>query len=223
MVGAAKASASVGSVVVAALCYFIIRGWTIAASWPNLLFIMTGIAGVILLYENSFCGVARMAYVAWPHRDAEKAVHYLLGKDVYMPVPPQQAATEGQPSDSMWTFMRKNVRKILFTGVPWACEGLGVYGIGIFIPILIMSLGIDYVSPTAPRYGTYCKFSRDYDIAQCIYDCRVWYGACCGKEVLSCVDADLWLHWQCCRTWSHACSLSVALACVDINNRICVV
>ena len=46
---------------------------------------------------------------------------------------------------------RKNVRKILFTGVPWACEGLGVYGIGIFIPILIMSLGIDYVSPTAPR------------------------------------------------------------------------
>lgn len=151
MVGAAKASASVGSVVVAALCYFIIRGWTIAASWPNLLFIMTGIAGVILLMRIHFAESPGWLMSHGRTRDAEKAVHYLLGKDVYMPVPPQQAATEGQPSDSMWTFMRKNVRKILFTGVPWACEGLGVYGIGIFIPILIMSLGIDYVSPTAPR------------------------------------------------------------------------
>ena len=152
MVGVAKASASVGSVAVAALCYFIIRGWTVAASWPDLLFVMTGIAGVMLLMRVHFAESPGWLMAHGRTQEAEKAVRYLLGKNVYMPVPPRQSAVaEGQSGESMWAFVRKNVRKILFTGVPWACEGLGVYGIGIFIPILIMSLGIDYVSPTATR------------------------------------------------------------------------
>lgn len=27
--------------------------------------------------------------------------------------------------------------------MPWACEGVGVYGVGVFLPLLVMALGID--------------------------------------------------------------------------------
>ncbi|WP_295731985.1 MFS transporter [uncultured Muribaculum sp.] len=151
MVGVAKASAAVGSVVVAALCYFIIRGWTSAEPWPGLLFIMTAIAGVILLMRVHFTESPGWLMSRGHVQEAEKAVHYFVGKDVYMPVPATVDTVATQAKESMGVFIKRNARKIFFTGVPWACEGLGVYGIGIFIPILVMSLGIDYVSPSAPR------------------------------------------------------------------------
>lgn len=151
MVGVAKASASVGSVVVAAICYLVIRDWTSASAWPDLLFIMTGIAGVILLMRVHFAEAPGWLMSRGRTQEAEKAVKYFLGRNVYMPVPKAVPTAQSQESGSMWSFLRKNARKIFFTGVPWACEGLGVYGIGIFIPILIMSLGIDYVPASEPR------------------------------------------------------------------------
>ena len=35
----------------------------------------------------------------------------------------------------------------MLSGVPWACEGLGVYGIGVFLPILVMALGLEHNIP----------------------------------------------------------------------------
>ena len=40
-------------------------------------------------------------------------------------------------------FKGKNLLRVIYSGIPWACEGLGVYGIGVFLPVLIMALGID--------------------------------------------------------------------------------
>ena len=51
----------------------------------------------------------------------------------------------------MGAFIKEHLRKIILTGVPWACEGLGVYGIGIFLPVLIMSFKIDSLPATAPE------------------------------------------------------------------------
>lgn len=31
---------------------------------------------------------------------------------------------------------------MIFSGVPWACEGLCVYGFSVFLPILVMALGL---------------------------------------------------------------------------------
>ena len=152
MVGVAKASASVGGVVVAALCYWMIHDWTSAAAWPELLFIVTGIAGVMLLMRIHFAQAPGWLMAQGRTQEAEKSVKFFLGKDVYMPVP--SATAEHAPAvadESMWTFVKRNACKLFFTGVPWACEGLGVYGIGIFIPILVMSLGIDNVSADASR------------------------------------------------------------------------
>ena len=40
-------------------------------------------------------------------------------------------------------FRGKNLLRVIFSGVTWACEGVGVYGVGVFLPLLIMALGID--------------------------------------------------------------------------------
>ena len=40
-------------------------------------------------------------------------------------------------------FFLKYWKEIIYTGIPWACEGLGVYGIGVFLPILVMALGLE--------------------------------------------------------------------------------
>ena len=83
---------------------------------------------------------------------AEKAVKYFLGNDVSLPPATPDSTEEASAAKvSFGTFLSRNVKRIIFSGIPWACEGLGVYGIGIFLPILIMSLGIDYLPPSAPR------------------------------------------------------------------------
>ena len=36
----------------------------------------------------------------------------------------------------------ENLKRSILCGIPWACEGYGVYGVGVFLPILIMALGL---------------------------------------------------------------------------------
>ena len=40
-------------------------------------------------------------------------------------------------------FHGENLTRVIFSGIPWACEGLGVYGFGVFLPVLVMALGIE--------------------------------------------------------------------------------
>lgn len=152
MVGVAKASASVGSVIVAIICFFMIRTWTSALPWPKLLFIMSAMAGAILLLRIRFAQSPGWLLSKGKRAQAEKAVKYFLGNDVSLPPATPDSTEEASAAKvSFGTFLSRNVKRIIFSGIPWACEGLGVYGIGIFLPILIMSLGIDYLPPSAPR------------------------------------------------------------------------
>lgn len=139
MVGVAKAASSVGNIIVAALCYWIIRTWNSATDWPNLLFIITGISAVILLTRIKFAQSPAWLMSKGKTKEAEQAVKYFLGNDVEMPVPKKTSDT---PSISFGKFMKENIKEVILTGIPWACEGLGVYGIGIFMPTLIIALGL---------------------------------------------------------------------------------
>lgn len=82
---------------------------------------------------------------------AEAAVEKLLGPDVRIAPPPTEPTSAEKPAAeiSIMKFVATRLRKVILTGVPWACEGLGVYGIGIFLPILIMAFGLDTVSADA--------------------------------------------------------------------------
>ncbi len=150
MVGVAKASSSVGNIIVAVICFWLINSWHQAGPWPNLLFIMTGIAGVILLLRVRFSQSPAWLMSKGKKAQAQKALHQFLGDNVDLPstvvAQPQKGANM-----SFFAFLKKNAKKVVFSGVPWACEGLGVYGIGIFLPTLIMALGIDLIAPESPK------------------------------------------------------------------------
>lgn len=145
MVGCAKAASALGNIGVAAVCFLTVRNWTDPSLWPRLLWIMIAISGVMLLTRIRFWQSPAWLVAHGQRQKAQTALSRFLGKNVTLnPV-------SGQPGTAVmlsWgAFLRKYWKEVVFTGVPWACEGLGVYGIGVFLPILVMALGIEHVSP----------------------------------------------------------------------------
>jgi hypothetical protein len=70
--------------------------------------------------------------------EAERTVKYFLGSDVALGDMFRSADVEGREK----LLSIDNLRRIILCGVPWACEGFAVYGVGVFLPILIMALGL---------------------------------------------------------------------------------
>ncbi|MDE6342872.1 MAG: MFS transporter, partial [Muribaculaceae bacterium] len=55
-----------------------------------------------------------------------------------------QIDTSVEPEAKIVKFsVRQNLSRIIFSGIPWACEGLAVYGFSVFLPVLVMALGIE--------------------------------------------------------------------------------
>lgn len=153
MVGLAKALASAGSAVVAIICYVMITKSKDPAIWPDLFYITGGIAAIMFLSRLWFAQSPQWLMSRGHAAEAQKAVEKFLGPNVRM-ISDVAKATATKPQakpESMGAFIKEHMRKIILTGVPWACEGLGVYGIGIFLPVLIMSFKIDSLPATAPE------------------------------------------------------------------------
>lgn len=152
MVGLAKALASAGSAVVAIICYVMINKSKDPAIWPDLFYITGGIAAIMFVCRLGFAQSPQWLMSHGRKAEAEKAVEKFLGPNVRMIS--DEPASSSQPKEqtvSMGAFIKEHIRKIILTGVPWACEGLGVYGIGIFLPVLIMSFKIDSLPAGAPQ------------------------------------------------------------------------
>ena len=147
MVGVAKASSSVGNIVVAGICFFLLRAWDDPHMWNRLLLLIAALALVMFLcslrFEQSPGWLIAHDRVA----QAEQAVRYFLGKDVVIGEIRNKPKKKDTPQVS-WSdlFRHGHVRKVVFSGIPWACEGVGVYGIGVFLPVLIMALGLESAS-----------------------------------------------------------------------------
>ncbi|MDE6291234.1 MAG: MFS transporter [Muribaculaceae bacterium] len=153
MVGLAKALASAGSAVVAIICYLMITRSKDPAIWPDLFYITAVIAAIMFITRLWFAQSPQWLMSHGRAAEAQKAVEKFLGSDVRM-ISDVAAATASKPQaqpESMGAFIKEHIRKIILTGVPWACEGLGVYGIGIFLPVLIMSFKISSLPATAPE------------------------------------------------------------------------
>ena len=74
---------------------------------------------------------------------AQTAVEYFLGKDVEIePLPARKSTVK--PTPWLQMFRGENLKKVIFSGIPWACEGVGVYGVGVFLPVLVMALGLNF-------------------------------------------------------------------------------
>lgn len=147
MIGAAKAASALGNVIVAAVCFGLIMYWRDAARWPDLMWIIAAIAALMLIVRIWFYQSPKWLLDQGRKAEAEKATQEFLGKDVEI-VPAQafadKPAAAPQKKLGYFAFINENFSKVMLSGVPWACEGLGVYGIGVFLPILVMALGLEH-------------------------------------------------------------------------------
>lgn len=144
MLGTAKGLCSVGFIATAALAWWMISRNPQPEAWPMLPAITAALGAVTLVMR-----------IDWPespvwlmaHRrpaDARRALRRIFGiraDQIELPAPPkQQNASSASWSDM---FRGNRLKKVIFSGIPWACEGVGVYGVGVFLPIIVMALGID--------------------------------------------------------------------------------
>lgn len=165
MVGVAKASSSLGNITVALVCFFLLKEWRDPELWNRLLLLISVLALIMVLSRIRFAQSPGWLMAHGYKAEAEAAVRYFLGPDVEVIEKGQVPGTEihhyigsdmevgeirnrppktDTPKISMASlFHGKNLKKVIFSGVPWACEGLGVYGIGIFMPILVVALGLE--------------------------------------------------------------------------------
>ena len=143
MVGVAKALSSMGSAIVALVCLLMLTPQTQAAVWSRMMWIVVVLCAVMFLSRLPFAQSPAWLIVHGQRRQAGQAVKKMLGKNVEIGEEDFAKEPERLEKQSFAAFVRKRLRDVILTGVPWACEGLGVYGIGIFLPVLIMSLGID--------------------------------------------------------------------------------
>lgn len=152
MVGVTKASSALGNIIVAGVAWVMILHWPYAGMWPKLMWMMVAMSGAMILSRIWFAGSPKWLLAHGKVAEAEEAVHFFLGRNVSLPAVARSSAgaDRAERTDagmSVWDFIRRNGKKVVLTGVPWACEGLGVYGIGVFLPILVLALGIVHQAP----------------------------------------------------------------------------
>ena len=149
MVGSAKAASALGNIGVAAVCFLIVKNWTDANFWPRLMWIIIFISGLMLLLRIRFWESPKWLAEHGKLAEAQKDLNKFLGPDLIIDNEnsEKQINKENRESNMVNTnktnFFLKYWKNIVYTGIPWACEGLGVYGIGVFLPILVMALGIE--------------------------------------------------------------------------------
>lgn len=150
MIGISKALASVGSAFVAVICYIVLTHGAEPRVWSALFWIIAGIAALMLLLRLHAAQSPAWLAQRGEYKQAQQAVTKMLGPGITLPAE-QAKSTEPVQNQSIGKFIATHMRKVILTGVPWACEGLGVYGIGIFLPILIMAFGLDSLPADATK------------------------------------------------------------------------
>lgn len=152
MVGVAKASSSLGNILVAIVCFLLLKEWRDPELWNRLLLIITALSLLMVLSRIRFAQSPGWLMAHGRPIEAETAVRYFLGPDVEVAIGADMETGEirNRPKQKdagkvSWIelFRGKNLKRVIFSGIPWACEGLGVYGIGVFLPILVMALGLE--------------------------------------------------------------------------------
>ncbi len=157
MVGVTKTASALGNILVAGIAYLLIMHWQTADYWPRLMWLMVIFSGIMILSRIYFAASPKWMLEHGQIEKAEASVRFFLGDNVELS--PEDIAEAQQKKEvaskkvandiSMGQFFKGNWKQVILTGIPWACEGLGVYGIGIFLPILVLALGITHESADA--------------------------------------------------------------------------
>ena len=138
MVGVAKASSSLGNVLSALVCLLWLGTRPSPARWPTLWLVIAALSGLTLLLLLRAAQSPGWLASRGRNDAAQRAVERMLGQDVRM----GEVRTHAHGGAWRELFAAGDISRVLFSGIPWACEGFGVYGIGVFLPMLMMALGL---------------------------------------------------------------------------------
>lgn len=144
MVGGAKACSSLGNILAAGIGFFLLRHWENPHMWNRLLLVVAALALTMFVGSIFFAQSPGWLIAHGKIREAEKVVRYFLGPDVTIGEIRNRPMRGQAPKPSIAELFRNGgTKKVIFSGIPWACEGMGVYGIGVFLPVLVMALGLE--------------------------------------------------------------------------------
>lgn len=167
MLGISKASSAVGNILMIVVAYYILKNSSDPTLWNKLFLFITVFAVLAFLLRLWFVESPEWLAIHGKVKEAERNVQYFLGKDVFIGELANKSTLKSLPKSS-WgdMFKRGNVKRVVLSGIPWGCEGMGVYGIGIFTPVLLLSLGLINPLDTpfvrvmeALRYTLYINFA----------------------------------------------------------------
>lgn len=143
MLGISKAASGLGNILMIGVAYFVLKHSSNPAIWNRLFLFLTFFAAITFLARLWFVESPEWLALHGKIQEAERNIKHFLGKDVYIGELANKKERTQQPQASPKAlFTRSNLKRIILSGIPWGCEGMGVYGIGIFTPVLLLSLGL---------------------------------------------------------------------------------
>ena len=140
MVGVAKATCAIGFIGAAAACYLMLKAHPAADTWPRMILVVGALALLAFIMRLRWAESPKWLLAKGRPRQAQAALRAFLGPDATLPTAANAQAAPVQAKFSV----RANLSRIIFSGIPWACEGMGVYGFSVFLPVLVMALGLDF-------------------------------------------------------------------------------
>lgn len=141
MVGLAKALSSLGFIGGAAIGYYALLLDPSPDIWPDLILFITLLGICTFLLRIHWYESPRWLLAKDKIKQAETAAQEFLGPEAEVRVLPSHINVKSLPWQEM--FKGQSLEKVILSGITWACEGLGVYGFGVFLPILVMALGLE--------------------------------------------------------------------------------
>lgn len=142
MVGAAKASSGIGFLVPVVAAVVILELCPHPQSWRYVVATMLLLSLITVAMRVHWAESPMWLLQRGKTKEALAAMRFFFGKDAVLPSLPVKTVGEKEKPGLLQMLRGKNLRRVVYTGIPWACEGVGVYGIGVFVPILIALLGI---------------------------------------------------------------------------------
>ena len=143
MLGISKASSGLGNIMMILVAWYILKISSDPEIWNRLFLFLTFFAFATFLARFWFVESPEWLALHGRIQEAEKNIRHFLGQDVYIGELANKKDQSAQPQASRKDiFARGNLKRIILSGIPWGCEGMGVYGIGIFTPILLLTLGL---------------------------------------------------------------------------------
>ena len=163
MVGVAKAFSALGYLASSALFLFLLDLEKSAEVWDQSFLFVAIVSFFMVISRIFFTKSPGFLIAKGKYKEAEETVKKILGSDVEIRPQFLQSKTQTSATD-VDLFKGINLKRVFFSGIPWGCSGLGVYGIGIFLPILIMNLGIENPGAGTSASGPLFQVTRSIEL-----------------------------------------------------------